>query len=201
MHGVAWIDLDWLKSFGIHGKLADNPEKTAELADMLVSCSVTTDNEKLSDNVKSVQKHSHSKSCRKYGTSCRFGFPKLPSKLTMIAKPLPNDMDPDTKKATEKKVENILKSAKELLESDEIKEEIDSDDIMDDEFYLDIDDYANRSGIEEDDEDVFKDESAVKDEDFIKEEIMDPGIKVKKKIFQRWELRNFLKLVQNTQEI
>ena len=72
---------------------------------------------------------------------------------------------------------------------DEIKEEIDSDDIMDDEFYLDIDDYANRSGIEEDDEDVFKDESAVKYEDFIKEEIMDPGIKVKKKIFQRYGVK------------
>ena len=48
----------------------------------------------------------------------------------MIAKPLPNDMDPDTKKATEKKVENILTSAKELLESDDINEEMSIDDFI-----------------------------------------------------------------------
>ena len=55
IHGVAWIDPEWLSEFGIFGKLADQPEKTAELADILVSCSVTTDDEKLNDNVKLVQ--------------------------------------------------------------------------------------------------------------------------------------------------
>ena len=130
IHGVAWIDPEWLSEFGIFGKLADQPEKTAELADILVSCSVTTDDEKLNDNVKLVQKHSHSKSCRKYGTSCRFGFPKLPSKYSMIAKPLDSDMDPDTRKATEKKVENILTSAKEFLETDDIREDMSIDEFI-----------------------------------------------------------------------
>ena len=130
VHGVAWIDPDWLKGFGINGNLVDHPQKAAELADMLVSCSATTDDEKLNENVKLVQKHSHSKSCRKYGTSCRFGFPKLPSKYTMIAKPLSADLDPDSKKATEKKVEDILTSAKELLESDHIKEDMSIDEFI-----------------------------------------------------------------------
>ena len=130
IHGVAWIDPEWLKEFGITGKLVDHPEKTAELADMLVSCSINTDDAELNENVKSVQRHSHSKTCQKYGTSCRFGFPKLPSKHTMIAKPLPDDMDPDTKKKTLKKVEDILKNAKDLLESDGIKEDMSIDEFI-----------------------------------------------------------------------
>ena len=45
IHGVAWIDQDWLNKFGIKGYLTDSPEKAVKLADMVVSCS--TKNEAL----------------------------------------------------------------------------------------------------------------------------------------------------------
>ena len=35
-----------------------------------------------------VNKHQHTKTCRKYNTVCRFNMPKLPSFQTLIAKPL-----------------------------------------------------------------------------------------------------------------
>ena len=39
-------------------------------------------------------------------------------------------MDPDTKKKTQKKVEDILKNAKDLLESDSIKEDMSIDEFI-----------------------------------------------------------------------
>ena len=127
IHGVAWIDPDWLKNFGIHGNLIDYPEKTIELADRLVSCSISTTDEELNTIVKDVQKHNHSKSCQKYGTGCRFGFPKLPTRYTLIAQPLPDTLDPEEKVAKEEKAKKILTAAKELLASPDIKEDMTMD--------------------------------------------------------------------------
>ena len=93
IHGVAWINRKWLENFGIHGNLIDYPEETVKLVDMVMSCSLSNESEKLNKIVSEVQIHHHTKSCRKYGTKCRFGFPKLPSKKTILAKPLPTEMD------------------------------------------------------------------------------------------------------------
>ena len=127
IHGVAWIDPDWLKNFGIYGNLIDYPEKTIELADKLVSCSIATPDKELNSIVKDVQKHNHSKSCQKYGTSCRFGFPKLPARYTLIAQPLPDSLDPEEKKAKEEQAKKVLTAAKELLESPDINEDMSID--------------------------------------------------------------------------
>ena len=35
-----------------------------------------------------VNKHQHTKTCRKYNTKCHFNMPKLPSYKTLIAKPI-----------------------------------------------------------------------------------------------------------------
>ena len=40
------------------------------------------------DIVKKCYIHSHTKSCRKYHTECRYGIPKFPIWKTIIAKPL-----------------------------------------------------------------------------------------------------------------
>ena len=130
VHGVAWIDPKWLADFGIHGSLIENPGKATELTDLLVSCSINSGDKKLDEIVKQVQKHNHSKSCTKYGTSCRFGFPKLPSKETLIAKPLPDDMDLKEKNTKEEKAKDIVKRAKTLLESSELDENISIDDFV-----------------------------------------------------------------------
>ena len=53
-----------------------------------------------------------------YGDFCRYGFPKMPSKETIIAKPF-HDMDPDEKFALLMEFENdeakFLKASKETL--------------------------------------------------------------------------------------
>ena len=36
---------------------------------------------------RTVNQHRHSRTCRKYKTSCRFNYPKLPSVETVITKP------------------------------------------------------------------------------------------------------------------
>ena len=107
--------------------MIDYPEKTVELADKLVSCSITTPDQELNGIVKDVQKHNHSKSCQKYGTSCRFGFPKLPARYTLIAQPLPDSLDPEEKKTKEEQAKKVLTAAKELLESPDINENMSID--------------------------------------------------------------------------
>ncbi len=42
----------------------------------------------VSEIVKAVQVHHHTRTCRKYGSSCRFSYPKFPSDYTFIAQPL-----------------------------------------------------------------------------------------------------------------
>ena len=54
-----------------------------------------------------VNKHSHTKACRKYDSSCRFNCPRYPSTRTIISVPLVE--------ANEKKKAEKLKTYKEIL--------------------------------------------------------------------------------------
>ena len=71
-----------------------------------------------------VNTHSHTKTCRKYNTKCRFKFPKLPSYTTIVAKPPPKEMSSEDKKALEKKHEEVLKKVKDVIEDDKVIENI-----------------------------------------------------------------------------
>ena len=72
-------------------------------ADKLISENLPDEKEKpLRPIVGEVQKHKHTKSCRKYNTPCRYGFPRLPSPETLIAKPLEI-----TEEMTKEEVEEI----------------------------------------------------------------------------------------------
>ena len=55
--------------------------------------------------------HSHTKTCRKYQTTCRFNMPKLPSNKTIIARPYKEDENNLKAKHAEviKKVKEVLK--------------------------------------------------------------------------------------------
>ena len=106
IHGVAWINQDWLKNFGIKGYLTESPKKAVELADMLVTCQTT--NEPLKKTAKEVQTHKHTKSCMKYNGICRYGFEKLPSRRTLMTEPLPDDIDQQQKK-------DLMESANKIL--------------------------------------------------------------------------------------
>ena len=128
IHGVAWIDQEWLQKFGIHGYLTDFPEKTAELADMLVTCQ--TSNEVLKKTVSEVQIHKHTKSCRKYNGNCRYGFSKLPSRRTFLTEPLPKDIDPQEKKQKIDAANEILTKARNVLDDPDIDEDMSFDEFL-----------------------------------------------------------------------
>ncbi|XP_006824386.2 uncharacterized protein LOC100379079 [Saccoglossus kowalevskii] len=72
-------------------RVDDNEDiEVTEFVDKYITCGIPSEesDDELFEIVNSVQKHSmrHSKSCRKQGTSCRFNFPRPPSKETFIAR-------------------------------------------------------------------------------------------------------------------
>ena len=123
IHGVAWIDEDVLATREITGYLCDHPRKTEELAIELLSCELPDSDEELRSIVSQVQKHKHTKSCRKYNGSCRFGFPKLPSPKTFMTEPI-KDMEEEEHEKLLKKATETLKLAKEILDDPDCKDEM-----------------------------------------------------------------------------
>ena len=116
IHGVLWVDLPKLeKKFpglqGVMSKLKasstlnkEEREITANFVDAFVTCSLDID--ALTDIVREVQKHSHTSTCQKKKTNCRFGYPKFPSDRTLIAQPLSKEAFSSEK--------SILKGKKEV---------------------------------------------------------------------------------------
>ena len=100
-HGVLWLDLSALDTdFPGIKEIFQNIRTNApfdidqssilrRFIDSFISCSLEDDT--VSDIVKEVQIHHHTKTCRKYGSKCRFNFPKFPSEETLIAQPLCED--------------------------------------------------------------------------------------------------------------
>ena len=71
---------------------------------------------------KKVNIHSHTKTCRKYKTTCRFNMPKLPSYKTIIAKPLDKSISDEFSKHLQNKHAAVIKQVREVLNNeDEIK--------------------------------------------------------------------------------
>ena len=85
-----------------------------KLVDAFINCSLKNN---LVAIVKEVQIHRHSKSCRKYGTKCRFHFPRYPSDRTIIAQPL-NKSDFETDEAYKEELgkhQKALSAVKDVL--------------------------------------------------------------------------------------
>ena len=120
IHGVAWINEKWLKNFGITGYLTDHPEKSAQLADMLVTCQ--SKSEKVTKIKKEVQIHNHTLSCLKYNGCCRYGFPRTPSPRTFLTQPLPEEMEAKEKKKLMEAANDILLKARKVLDDKDIDE-------------------------------------------------------------------------------
>ena len=55
-------------------------------SDNFITCSLPTEGDHLSETVKDVQTHHHTKTCTKKSSSCRFGFPKFSAERTLIAR-------------------------------------------------------------------------------------------------------------------
>ena len=69
-----------------------------------------------------VQKHRCTKCCKKYSEECRFGYPKLPSPETIIAKPCKETGN--ERKKTIKKYNKIIEKVTEIIKDEEIITEI-----------------------------------------------------------------------------
>ena len=85
----------------------------AMLAHMTEDSVLKKKSKSLLDTVKSVNIHSHTKTCRKYDTSCRFGFGKFPIWETLIAKPYTL-----LSKETQDKYSKILKNVRKVLDDE-----------------------------------------------------------------------------------
>ena len=128
VHGVLWLNMDQLERTipGIievftklnNGQLLSSKEHkvAAIFIDSFITCS--TDNE-VRGIVTEVQYHKHSKSCRKHGNFCRFGYPRYPSDETIVAQPLDKTKFPSEKALKDelKRLREILSKVKEVLES------------------------------------------------------------------------------------
>ena len=74
--------------------------------------------------VKQVNIHGHTKTCRKIiELLCRFGYPKFPILMTILAKPYESEF-PEEKQAYLKKYAETLKKVRAVMEDDEIIKEI-----------------------------------------------------------------------------
>ena len=128
-HGVLWLDLsaldsdfpgikDIFKSIRTNSPFdIDQISILRTFIDTFISCSLQ--NKTVSQIVKEVQIHHHTKTCHKYGSKCRFNFPKFPSEETIIAQPLCEDDFPtilDMHKY-QKDLESVLTKVRHVLEN------------------------------------------------------------------------------------
>merc|ERR1712082_536419 len=64
-----------------------------------------------------VNKHHHTKTCRKHGSTCRFNYPKYPSPHTIVTQPC-QVKDPKERDALLTKYQTILRKVKIILEDE-----------------------------------------------------------------------------------
>ena len=137
VHGVLWLNLKELDaSFPGIKDIFRNIKKNEpfddeqmvtirRFIDTFISCSLQ--DETVSHIVKEVQIHNHSKTCRKYGSKCRFGFPKFPSEFTIVAQPLlVNDFSSkEDLEKHQKMLKTVLEKVRNILEAMDIRKKDD----------------------------------------------------------------------------
>ena len=102
----------------------EHKQALTEFADLFVSVSLM--NPATSKTVKEVNVHHHTtKACKKYGTNCRFNYPRFPTHRTIISAPS-NITYPEEKKRREKMKQHaeLLEGVQEVLEDKEKMEKI-----------------------------------------------------------------------------
>ncbi len=133
VHGVLWLDLDRLEDTFprlsiVLTKLSHSTllgDSDQELITQFVDKFVTVSSDSsVSKIVQDVQKHNHTKTCRKRGAkSCRFGFPRFPSKKTIISRPLRKEDFADENQYTETMKNHVALLDKVKFELDRAIEE------------------------------------------------------------------------------
>ena len=116
LQGVFWLKEEEIKPCkDENGDYID--EKVSEMIDTWISCSLDTGDKELDKLVAEVNVHGHTNSCQKgKQIGCRFNYPKLPSKRTLIAYPISPDLNDEEKKKELKRSKAILIKVKDRLE-------------------------------------------------------------------------------------
>ena len=146
LHGVFWLSKSEIdRCIDEEGEFKD--KEVTELIDEWVSCSLNNEKEALNKLVKEVNVHGHTPSCEKgKSPGCRFNFPKLPSKQTLIAHPPSSDVSEERLS----QLEAILKKVKEKLNEltdEKIKEDYQNDlDTFLNDLEIDMNDYEEALG-------------------------------------------------------
>ena len=111
IHGVLWLDDEETKNLLTDNKTfdLDKEKEFTAFANKWTTCELPED-EVLRKKVKSVLFHTH-KYCKKKTGHCRFGFPKLPSKRTLIARPNPENWDEETLKEKRLKLKKFCQKS------------------------------------------------------------------------------------------
>ena len=150
----------------------DETEEMSQFVDKFICCSTDPDDikkllyrvdenarDKIAQNVAStvqeVNTHHHTKSCRKHNTKCRFNFPKLPCKRTILTQPMSQyncqkvvldenervvidqDNQPKMEPASEDEKYRFMKENQKLLEAvkDVLTDKIENNDCSNEEVY------------------------------------------------------------------
>ena len=146
LHGVLWLCRKFLNDlFGENVTLQESKKSQEiidEIVNKLITCKIPEipdvsddeDEEKrkekekkidLKKKVLALQVHNHTGTCRKHGTVCRFGFPKYPSKETLISEPAEDrsefkNLDKDEKEELLDKYRKTLEKVKKALEDKDL---------------------------------------------------------------------------------
>ena len=122
IHEVAWICPKYLADNNLTGYLCDFPDdELVKLVDQLQTCKIPNKNDPLNSIIREVQMHHHTRSCKKYNGRCRYGFPRLPCKETIVAKPC-NEPDEKKKKVLIAAAMDTLAKAMEVLDDPNLDE-------------------------------------------------------------------------------
>jgi hypothetical protein len=123
-HGVLWTNLTEQQReamdhiYSTEFEVGDNHYNVVvKYIDAHVTCSTDIDDD-LARLVLKVQVHHHTWVCRRPEKMCRFGYPRMPSDFTIIAKPLPVDMDAQESKDITKKYSTTLELVKHVLNNE-----------------------------------------------------------------------------------
>ena len=123
IHGILWLKDEIVghlitddKQFCIN-KVDDNGRNMfIDFVDQITTCKLPNDNEELLSKVLAVNCHKCTKTCTKRSEKCRFGFPRFPSKRTLIASPIDPDLPEEVKKYKLQKATMIAKKVKQKLQ-------------------------------------------------------------------------------------
>ncbi len=129
IHGVMWLEEGVIANVKIEGTNEFDEERLCLLIDTLISCARPSHGF-LKNVIDEVQTHHHTKTCKKYGDNCRFGYPRLPSNETLISKSLPAEMDEKKRKNKIQNLKSILEKVKKELERDDLDEEMTLNDML-----------------------------------------------------------------------